>query len=284
MARLYKREVAVTLTPPADNSFFALQTTSTTVTDLRVQFSVEKNLSKEPNTCEVNIFNFAEATRALSQRNPLHVRVEAGYDGDPKRLFAGDVRFARSIRNGPNWITELQLGDGSRAFRRARSNKSFGRGVKSRQVIKQLIVDMGLTAPVNLNLLDELDNTYSAGLAVEGPTQRELTRLLSPYGLQWSIQDGRFQVLRERDVRFDNPVLVSQDTGMIGSPEFGSPAKKGKPPILHIRMLLFPAMTPGQRITVNAKNASGTFKVTRVLHTGDTHAEDWQTAMEAVQV
>lgn len=285
MSRLFKYSSAITLVQAAEKSLTGLlSTTAVTVSDLRTRFTVDKNLGKEPNTCTVVISNFAEKSRAEAQKSPLHVIVEAGYDGDNARLFAGDVLFAQSKKVGIDWETELQLGDGSRTFRRARSNRSFKRGVKAKRAVFDIIKDMELTPPSTLNELAELDNEFAAGVAVEGSSQRELTRILSAFNLDWSIQDGRLQVLRKDDARKDAPHVISQDTGMIGVPEYGSPEKKGKPPTLHVETLLFPRLVPGGKIDMQSDQIRGIFKVTRVLHTGDTHGADWMSRIEAVPV
>lgn len=285
MTRLFKREVAITVTPPATSlGFFQLQTTSTTISNLRVLFSVDKHLGKEPNTCEVTVFNLAENSRALVQRKPLHVRVEAGYDGNVERLFVGDVTFAQSAKNVVDWETRMELGDGVRAFRRARVNRSFRRGIKRKRAVIAVIESMGLTAPQTVRDSNDLDSELAAGLSLSGLSQRELTLLLEPHGLRWSIQDGRMQVLKDAQVRQDVPLVVSQDKGMIGVPEFGSPEKKGRPPILSVKTLLYPSLIPGGRIELKTATINGKFKIIRVTHTGDTHGKEWYSNIEAKSI
>ncbi len=284
MSRLFNRTVELSVTQPTETGFFEYSSTTTTIADLRVSFAIEKHLGKEPNTCEVHVFNLAERSRALFQTKPLHVRLAAGFDGNAQRLFAGDLTWSQSKHTGVEWETTLQLGDGARAFRNARLSKSFKRGITARQAASELIKQFGLPVPAAVRDAPELGAQYAGGLVLTDAAHLELTRVLAPYGLTWSIQDGRIQVLRERDVRSDVPVEISQDTGMIGTPELAAPEKKGKPPTLTVQTLLYPSLTPGGRIDVRARQIKGIFKIQRLRHTGDSHGDEWQTEIEATPV
>ena len=284
MSRLFKPSAAITVSQPVEGSFTQLEATTTTVTDLRVRFTVEKNLRRHPNTCTVVVTNLSEKSRALMQNNPLHVLVEAGYEGDNQRLFAGDVLFAQSGREGTDWETQVELADGGRAFRRARTSRSFRRKIKARRAVVNVIKDLGYPVPPEIRDAPELDAEFAAGVTTDGSAQRELTRLLSPFGLEWSIQDGKVQALRKGDTRKELPTIISQDTGMINIPEYGAPDKKGKPPTLYVDTLLYPRITPGMRIELKSNQIRGLFKVERVVHSGDTHGKQWLTSLEATPI
>jgi hypothetical protein len=110
-----------------------------------------------------------------------------------------------------------------------------------------------------------------------------MTRILARHDLDWSIQDGKLQILAPDATRRSNEALIiSQDAGMIGSPEYGAPSEKGKPPTLTVRTLLYPQITPGDKIQLitRTRTINGFFRVERVTHTGDTHGGDWQTSIE----
>jgi hypothetical protein len=283
VSRLFNRTVSVRVTKPEADSLTELSSTTTEITGLRVTFQVEKHLGKEPNTCTVTVYNLAEETRQLFQSKPLHVRLEAGYDGETALLFAGDVRWAQSKHVGVDWETVVELADGDRAFRHARITKAFTRGVKARAAVINVIQSMGFAVPAAVRTgFQELDAQYASGLALAGASSTELSRLLEPYGLTWSIQDGRVQILRERDVRSDVPIEISADAGMVGTPELAAPEKPGKKPTLTVESLIYPTLTPGGRIDVRSRSIRGIFKVQKVRHTGDTHGSEWLTSVEAI--
>jgi hypothetical protein len=282
LARLFKREAAVTIAKP--QTYTTQQLNAVVIKDLRVTFDIEKHIGKEPNTCEVRVYNLAERSRYLVQNKPLYIRLEAGYDGFRERLFSGDLVWAQSMRESVDWETRLLLGDGDRAFRFARVNRSYRSGITIRAALRDAASSMGFTLPPNIAANPALDNQFVSGLALHGNAADEVTRLLKPLGLDWSIQDGRLQILDERQARPGEAIVISQDSGMIGVPEYGTPEKKSKPPVLTVKTLLRPGIIPGGLIKVEAAVIKGVFKVERVRHVGDTHGEDWFSEIEARQV
>lgn len=276
-SRLFKRGARLLLTSPA------LVANQIEIVGLRVAFNLEKGINSEPNTGEIIVTNLSSDTRAELQRKPLAVRLEVGYDGELERLFVGDARYVSSQRDGADWVTKIQLGDGERTYQFSRVNRSFKRGVSVGAAVREVAGAMGLPLNSNANLADLDNKEFVSGLTLSGPGRRELNRLLAPYGKEWSIQDGRLQVLSEAEARFDQAVLVSQDTGMIGSPTFGTPEKAKKNPILNVKMLLYPGLTPGGKLQVVSNNINGLFRVEKVKHTGDTRGEDWFSEIEARQ-
>src|SRR3990172_6348247 len=116
MSRLFKREIAVSLSHPG-TSFFGKTTITTRITALRVQFRVVKNLKADPNTCEITISNLSHDSRAEFQTKPLKIRLDGGYDGQLERLFSGDLRWSESRHDSVDWETKLIVADGERAHR-----------------------------------------------------------------------------------------------------------------------------------------------------------------------
>lgn len=287
--RLFKRGAKVTLVTPRNlpNAFFDREPGSENaieITDLRVKFSIEKHVKSDPNKCEVTVYNLAERTRALCETRPLTVWIDAGYDGVLRQLFTGDVRHSYSKLEKPEWQTVMHLGDGDRATRLARLNKTYGIGTPSLQVIKDLAGAMGLTLnPQEIGKIAGLQAGLVLPRAVQGTARDEMTRILAPLGVSWSIQDGRLQLLRDGDLVDGEAVLVSEDTGMIGTPEYTSPQKEGKPPQLRVKMLLYPQLRPGALIEVQSRAvAHKQFRIQRVVHKGDTYGQDWTSEIEAL--
>lgn len=250
---------------------------------LRIQFQIEKTLDKEPNTCELVITNLAAGTRVDLCKKPLIVRVDAGYeeDGGARHLFAGDLRYGWSKQDGTEWLTTLQLADGSRAFQHARVSRSYKAGTSVLTAVRDAARTMGVLLPKNIEISTELGRSFAAGVQLHGHTRDELTRLLAPFGYSWSIQSGRLVILKDNEVDTTRALVISKDTGMIGSPEFGAPEKDGKSPTLTIRTLLYPQVSPGVMLSVQSDSINGIFRAERVVHSGDSHGEDWYTEIEA---
>lgn len=265
------------------SDFFETLPNGIEIEKLRVQFKIEKSVDKEPNTCELEITNLAEGTRADLCKKPLIVRIDAGWeeDGGVRHLFGGDLVYGFSKRDGTDWATVLQLADSSRAFQNARANKSFAPGTSVLVAAREAARSMGVALPRNVEADPELQRAFSAGVQLHGSAALELERLLGPYGYSASFQNGRLQILKDDEVFSDRALVISKDTGMLGSPEFGAPEKDGKPPTLTIKSLLYPQITPGGMLSVQSESINGIFRAERVTHTGDSHGEEWQTEIEA---
>ena len=127
MTLLFDRKIELQITKPnSRDRFFDFNTsTVTAVRDLRVSFSVTKTLRKEPNKAEIILHNAGDDTRSLFDTKPTHVRLLAGYAGDVQEIASGDVSFAESKHERPQWKTKILIGDGLRAYKYARISKTF---------------------------------------------------------------------------------------------------------------------------------------------------------------
>lgn len=251
------------------------------ITALRIKFKIERGLTKAPNQCDIEISNLAEQSRVNLETRPLSVLLQAGYDGELRELFLGDLRFGMSEQDGARWKTLMQCGDGARTYAHARVNRSYSPGTTYRQVINDAIAAMGLQVPSNIAADKSLDRQLSAGAASHGPAREELTKLLAPFGYNWSTQNGVLQVLSDEDFASQTVFPVDKEHGMIGSPSYGTPPKSGKPPHVNVKNLLYPELFPGCLIQLTSRDTRGKFRVEKVTHTGDTRArESLRTALE----
>jgi hypothetical protein len=80
----------------------------------------------------------------------------------------------------------------------------------------------------------------------------------------------------------EEAVLLTPATGLIGSPEHGTPDKKHAASVLKARSLLQPAIKPCKRVVIRSQSISGTFCVQKVTHHGDTAGGDWYSDLEAL--
>lgn len=284
--RLFKRVAKLTLTKtdvPADDEYFNPKATggsnnSVVITDLRIQFDVERTLKKNPNTCTVKITNLNPDSRKVFSKKPLHVTLEAGYDGVTRLLYTGDMFYAVTSQKDTDIETMIQCGDGDRIFASARANKSYGKGTSVKKVLRDLAKSIGQQLPANIEASAELEAQFGAGTVTSGMLKNELTTLLAPYGYSWSLQNGKLQILRDADT--SGTFTLNEANGVIGFPEFGSPPRNGKSPNLTLRCFLFPELYPGAAVNVDTKFLHGTFKIEKVNHKGDTHGDDWSTEVE----
>lgn len=253
------------------------------VPGLRIQFEVKRDLGKTPNKCKITITNLAPASRIEAERKPTYVILSAGHDGVARLLFTGNIQVAWSELKGTDWETYLILGDGADAFANARLNKSYKEPIDVLRVVTDCASSFGLKLPPEIEQSADLRQALKTGISVQGPTRDTLTRVLAPYGYGWSFQNGKLQILRSKDT-VGQDILVTQDTGLQGSPTRTTPNKKTGVSEVTFDNVLNPDLGPGTTVKLDSKAMSGRFKITDATSKGDTRGSagtDWSTSIKA---
>lgn len=290
--RLYKRGARVTVYQGATNGqFFSTVSNGIIITDLRIEARIEMNSDSKPNVAKVTIFNCNASTRKFLESKPLIVRVDAGYDGVLHNFFVGDLRYGISRLRGTNWETKLELADGDRATRFGSIQRSYAPGTTLKQVLVDITKSMGTVLPgtggilaSSKELIQQFNAALPAGYTASGASSDELTRLLAPFNLNWSFQNGKLQILGDAEVDAVEPVVISEATGMEESPDFGAPEHSKKPPHLTVKSRLDARMVPGREVQVKSRDVNKRFKLTKVVHEFDTHSKKWSSKMEALPI
>lgn len=278
---LFKRLVRVTIATKVAEDYQSVTSDVVEVEDLRVAFKVVKTGKKEPNTAEVTISNLSPTRRASLQQKGVKFILQAGYEGTGiAQIFVGDARTVDHKRNGANWDTVIKSGDGERAYNFARVSESFSAGSPVSDVVNRIAGSLGLGLGNLKSQLAGMTGTYDNGYAAHGPASRELDKVLRAAGYEWSIQDGEIFAHKPEA---PGAILVpdlSPETGLIGSPEYGSPDKKTKRAPLKIRCLLNPGIKIGGQVYIRSERHNGPVTVKKIEHTGDTAGGDWYTDFE----
>jgi hypothetical protein len=301
--RVYKltviRAPEITAIEGLSATFFEELETITEITHpQRIKFKVEKHLLKIPNQAEVTLTNLSSISRENLTGGPAKIRLEAGYDDTPRLLFIGDVRFASPEHTGTEWDVKLQIADGGRAYAEARHNRSYATGTPMATIIGDLCKAFGTSLPANIPTMPELQTRAATGEVVTGWAADELSRLLAPFGMEWSFQNGHMQIMRSDEIVPGVLRVISQDSGMIGAPavdppKIRAPRKRGhrsgraaelKVPKLKIKHELYPELIPGERIQVHSRSINGEFRIDSVVHEGDLWGSDWTTHIEGRSV
>jgi hypothetical protein len=292
--RLFGRRCRVTVSiPVATPGDFTHTTTDELVINggddpvtpgMRVQFKIDKTDQKEPNTSQIVVSNLSPKTRASLQKKGVKIALEAGYQATGmSRIFVGDVRTADHVRNAADWDTTLKLGDGERAFRFARVQESFAAGTSAAAILQRLGNLSGLSLGNVPNQAASLRQTFGHGYVASGRWSDVFSHFIKSLGLTWSIQDGALQVLAPGQTLQAQIPLITPTTGLLGSPEMGTPEKKGAPALLKFTALLFPAI-PGAQVQLQSARYNGYVRIRKASFSGDTHGSDWQVTCEGVIV
>ena len=247
---------------------------------LRVVFQVEKSSESNANTAKVSVFNLSVEGRALAEEEKAFLLLEAGYRGRFGQLFVGDITRAYISRQGPDWVTTVECGDGSRALRSTHIDKSYAPGTDYADIFKDVVRSFVDQGKVGIgSMLGVKSEKAQTGLSLSGNSKAVLDDLTEKQGLEWSIQDETVQVLPKNAHIGRQAVLLTPDTGLIGSPirrEVDGGAG------VEFRTLLIPALLPGRMTKIESRQINGFFKLRQVNFSGDTHGQSWYADGKAV--
>lgn len=259
-------------------------------TDLDVAFKVERSVAARPGTCELTLWGLSEAQRgqilSLPRRRSFGsaagaaspqtvVELSAGYvDAERPVIFRGNLRRAVQKREHPEWAIELSAGDGEFAIRGARGGRAFAADASVRDVVRGIVDAMGVDAG-NVNETSEfaavgrVGALFPEGHVLHGTAAEQLTELCHSAGMEWSVQSNVLQILPRGRALQRSAVVLSADTGLVGSPE-----KNGRHRA-KAKCLLIPGLAPGALVELRSSVLSGTYRVGHMALAGDTRGAEW---------
>lgn len=250
------------------------------VQGLRVTFDIEKTSSGTANTSKISIYNASADSRAQVEREGLKVFLEAGYSafaGEAptiELLFVGDVKKSYSKRIGPDIITTFEAGDSETLIQEATINKSYAPGSTVLQVVKDLASE--LKAVINIEALTGLPfGIFQHGFTASGSVKKTMDELTSRMGFSWSIQDGELKILKHGVPTAEVAIVLTSDTGLLGEPSTNDDG------MIEVLSLLRPSARPGRILALSSSKLTGSFKILKVIHEGDSHEGNWHSKIEA---
>lgn len=279
--------------------------------NLRFSFSIQKGSIKTPNKCSVRVWNANPSTRSMMEVIGNVLILKAGYSEDigAVTLFSGDVTRCLTSKEGPDWVTDLELLDGFLEFRDKKCTLSFDKGAPASQVLGEISKKFEL--PVRALPDDIAQKQYKDGFAFVGRVRDAMSKACDYLGLEWSIQNREVQVIKKGGVFNRTAIVISEESGMIGSPSLESrtitekaaategitanqpgvrkTTKKDKDGNIQqmlqvggykVDSLLQPTIEPGAYVQLKSVGIDGEFfRVETLTHSGDTHGNDWKTEL-----
>jgi len=279
------------------------------IEDLRFSFKIEKTLSETLNNSTLSIYNMSPDSRKLVETPNNAVILKAGYRQDVGAVtcFVGIVRRCLTVRDGVDWRTDLELDDGMIAYRDSKHTISFAPGASGAAVLAAVAAKFNL--PIR-PLPTFKNKTYPDGFSFVGRTRDAMSKVCQYLGLEWSIQNQEIQILVKGGSMKRTAIVLSSDTGMIGSPALEAKTMSDKAAakagisatdagvikrakendqgevsqMLEIQgykvvSLLQPTIEPGDVVKLVAEGVDNWFKVEKATHEGDTHSSEWKSTV-----
>jgi hypothetical protein len=269
---LFKRVARVVLSAPGASDRL--------LDGFRVVFQIEKSLgeiSSTPATSIITIYNLNERSRSFVEQSGARINLEVAYQGRNetpvfRNIIFGDIKSVNHEKVAADITTKIEAIDGINAYQNSRINQSFDSGATAKQVFNTLARAMGL--PLG-DIRGIKDNQFLTGYVVSGMVRDQLDALTRRLDAKWSIQDGQLVVLPKGQSSSESIIVLSPETGLIGSPS------KKEENTVQFKALLNAKLRINRRVQLNSRFLKGDYTVSKVIHSGDTDSGPWQSSCEA---
>lgn len=270
--------------------------------NLKINFSIEKDTTKESNKAKLEIYNLSESSRTAIEVADNEVEIYAGYEDGAVLCFRGTVTYGYTKDSGTECITSLDLADGTVALRDSYCSLSYAPNTSAKTIIQRCATEMGVPV-VYGDDVGELEN-YKNGFSFIGQAPECLTEVCNALGLSWSIQNNILNIILAGGTATNRGLVFSAQSGLVGLPERivqaeyksnkTTPKRKAKQKEKkeeprkkagwRIETLLVPSVNPGDMVKVESKIVTGWFRVEKVRHNGDYNGQRWSSEMDLTEV
>ena len=311
----FGRKAGLFVIKPATNGSAAADFANATpqktldLSNLHFQFQTKNQDEEGPSNCSIRIFNLKQETAELMVKYGYsQVVVQAGYEGSYGVVFQGNIKQFRIGRlNQTDSYVDILAADGDLVYAFGFINKTLSAeqnnpaGIKAafNETAQKYRASMG---PDLTESVGAAGGTLPRGKVMFGMLRAQLYDYANSRLATWSIQDGKIQIIPLKGYLKDQPVFLSERTGMIGVPEQTQDGIK-------IRCLINPRIIVGGRVTIDNKSINqtinqspfspqlpnagipfdkwvgvvqlanpardGDYRVYAVEHHGDTRGQDW---------
>lgn len=274
MAQLFKRKWRLVAGTEGEQSL--------EITQLRVSFKIERHHRGEPNPATIQIYNLGSSSRSklsAAEEKGLTASLEAGYDGACPLIFSGKIARVWHRRAGPEWISTLEAADGARELAKARISRSFESGTQLADAFNTIAGDLGVglgnaLSQFTAGNFERGMTAFTEGVVIHGIGSKVLDQMMASAGLEYSVQNGELVVTREGEPLAGQAVVLSRDTGLVGSPE---PGEKG---VLRCKALIRPGLDPPRKVQLQSLSSSGIYRIDRTVYDGDARGGNWYAELD----
>lgn len=248
-----------------------IQTPTVTIDSqqLDCEFHIPFDDDTQANEAELAVYNLSRDTRARLKYNDV-ITVTAGYGEDTGVIFSGRITQCSTASSGMDDKTTILALDSMDLKERSIDSISFQSGVKASFILKTLLDRLGLPVAV---FQPARDYTYTKGTNVDGELMQAVRQYAQVCGVSAYVCKGRVYARSLRDGD-DTGFTVSEDTGLVGTPEPFEEESASEEFVDTIKgykfqMLLQHRLTTAARVQLNSRDVSGTFRVRRGAHRYD---------------
>lgn len=229
---------------------------------------VDRNALATQNNCRVTLYNLKESTRNKIYRDPFDFNrywqmiIVAGYgDSELYEIFRGNIQAAYSMKQGTEWVTEIEGYDAAYAIQNGFMNETVTAGTQKPDMLRRVIKYLpGLLTGV-------------IGSPAQGETKRGQVLFGPSYDILKDQTDGQMFIDCETvNIMSDNEVIDGQ-VFVVGDPDdqnngglFSTPRRRET--FLDVETLFSPEIRVGYYTEIHSmdKRYDGQYKTIGVKH------------------
>ncbi|WP_071058741.1 hypothetical protein [Pelistega sp. MC2] len=245
------------------------------VDKLRVGFEVDKTINEKPNPAFIRIWNLnRDHLNQLLNKEYTRIVLSTGYQ-ELRPIYSGDITKVKVMREGVDFVLEIESADGFKDYTTARSSVTLKAGATDEEIIAEVQKTMPNVKRGALDFPNK--RKLPRGRVLNGDSRAILRKIAVNNKADWSIQDGELIFLPRDKVLDTEAVLLSQDTGLIGSLEQTDDG-------LELTCLLNPLLQIGGMVRLESilEFFNGEYKIVKLAHTGNSMDSEWHSKMTVV--
>lgn len=231
-----------------------------------VEFDIIRKTLGSANICQIRLYNLSLFNRNQIRFNsyefatPRMVELKAGYGTNLATIFKGNITQAWSVREGVNFITQIECFDGGFAYVNGRTDTQFPSGTRKKDAITAMA---GSLPFITLGTIGDYQGTMTRANAFSGNTIDILKELTNG---GFFIDQGKANALQDSEFISTNSVItVNSASGLLGTPVL-------EQNLIRFDMLFEPGLNVGTQVNLDSttafQNYNGTYKIVGVKHRG----------------
>lgn len=232
-----------------------------------LQLDINRNAFSSLNTGVFNLYNLSNTVKAKLWKDKydnskyITMRVYAGYGDFMPLIFTGDILQCYSYRDSGSteYITTIQANDAGYLFQYGFANRTFEKGTTFPNLLNILLEPM---PNIKIGYITPDIQDLARAQTFIGQTMDLLGREYGKY--QIFVDNSYFNILGERDVIANEAIVISDDSGLLGTP-------KRAETFLEVQMIFEPQLVVGQIAYLASSSMpgfNGTYKVIGIKHNG----------------
>lgn len=270
MSNRFNRDYKLIITTP--NQTITIQP------PIHISFQAEKSINTFGlNRLNLQVFNLSEGKRNqlvkdAEETKTIKVELFAGYVGNIKKIFQGQVHKAYPDRNGANLVSYLECIDG---LLDVKNSFTSANATTKKQAIQIIVSNMPNT---EIGKITEPNKIYRNKI-IMGNSYEEIKKLLQPDELMY-IDDDKLYIIKDTEVSDKYAPLINSDTGLIGVP-------RRENQIVEIETLMNPSIKIGGSArleSIYAPYLNGNYRVESSSFKGGYDGQEWNMSLKLKQL